>query len=79
MRILVTGSDGYIGAVLVPYLSDHGHDVIGLDTGYYAGGRLYNDGRDRPRTLVRDIRAVVATLPAARSTDAVPLPSVIVA
>jgi nucleoside-diphosphate-sugar epimerase len=58
VRILVTGSDGYIGSVLVPYLSDHGHDVVGLDTGYYAGGRLYNDARDRPRTLVRDIRAV---------------------
>ncbi len=32
MRILVTGHDGYIGAVLVPLLVDAGHEVSGLDT-----------------------------------------------
>ena len=58
MRVLVTGVDGYIGAVLVPYLAESGHAVTGLDTGFYAAGRLYQDGRDKPFTLVRDIRAV---------------------
>jgi nucleoside-diphosphate-sugar epimerase len=32
MRILVTGSTGYIGTVLVPMLRAEGHDVVGLDT-----------------------------------------------
>lgn len=36
MRILLTGHLGYIGAVMAPFLSAAGHDVTGLDTGYFA-------------------------------------------
>ena len=32
MRVLVTGHNGYIGSVLVPFLQSAGHDVMGLDT-----------------------------------------------
>lgn len=35
MRLLVTGHLGYIGAEMVPVLLEHGHDVVGLDTGLY--------------------------------------------
>src|SRR4051812_10159880 len=35
MRLLVTGHLGYIGAEMVPVLLEHGHDVVGLDTGFY--------------------------------------------
>jgi hypothetical protein len=35
MRVLVTGDRGYIGAVLVPFLRDSGHQVDGLDLGLY--------------------------------------------
>lgn len=56
MRILVTGVDGYVGAVLAPTLMQQGHDVVGLDTGYYRTGWLYWDGKDRPPVLTRDIR-----------------------
>ncbi|MGE0822167.1 MAG: NAD-dependent epimerase/dehydratase family protein [Candidatus Binatia bacterium] len=31
MRVLVTGHDGYIGAVMVPLLREAGHQVVGLD------------------------------------------------
>jgi NAD(P)-dependent dehydrogenase (short-subunit alcohol dehydrogenase family) len=31
MRILLTGSSGWLGQTLVPRLSDQGHQVIGLD------------------------------------------------
>ena len=31
MRLLVTGSDGYIGQVLVPLARARGHEVVGLD------------------------------------------------
>ncbi len=56
VKILVTGSDGYIGSLLAPYLMQRGHDVIGIDTGYYRGASLY-PGPDRsPLTLRRDIR-----------------------
>jgi len=35
MRVLVTGSLGYIGTVLVPMLQQRDHDVIGVDTDLY--------------------------------------------
>jgi nucleoside-diphosphate-sugar epimerase len=36
MRVLVTGHEGYIGAVMGAFLRSAGHDVVGLDTGLYA-------------------------------------------
>jgi nucleoside-diphosphate-sugar epimerase len=36
LRVLVTGSQGYIGTVLVPLLTAAGHDVTGLDSDLYA-------------------------------------------
>ena len=32
MRIMVTGSEGYIGTILLPMLVERGYDVVGLDT-----------------------------------------------
>lgn len=40
MRVLVTGHEGYIGTVLVPLLQEAGHEVVGLDTGFYASGSM---------------------------------------
>jgi nucleoside-diphosphate-sugar epimerase len=37
MKVLVTGDRGYIGAVLVPLFRDAGHEVVGLDIGWYDG------------------------------------------
>jgi nucleoside-diphosphate-sugar epimerase len=37
MKVLVDGDRGYIGAVLVPVLLDAGHEVVGLDAGWYDG------------------------------------------
>lgn len=37
MRILVDGDRGYIGAVMVPMLQAAGHEVVGLDAGWYDG------------------------------------------
>ena len=37
MRVLVDGDRGYIGAVLVPFLGKAGHEVVGLDIGWYDG------------------------------------------
>jgi nucleoside-diphosphate-sugar epimerase len=58
MKVLVTGIDGYIGSVLGPYLSRLGHEIVGLDTGYYRAGLLYEDGEDRPLTWSKDIRRI---------------------
>jgi nucleoside-diphosphate-sugar epimerase len=37
MRVLVAGDRGYLGAVIVPFLQKAGHDVVGLDVGWYDG------------------------------------------
>jgi nucleoside-diphosphate-sugar epimerase len=63
MRVFVTGVNGYIGAVLAPYLLERGMSVVGLDTGYYRDGWLYSDDRHlpvSPFTLNKDLRAVTA-------------------
>ena len=36
MRVLVTGHDGYIGTVLTPMLTSAGHEVVGMDTGFFS-------------------------------------------
>ncbi len=40
MKILVTGTEGYIGSRLAPWLMAAGHEVSGLDTGFYRDGTL---------------------------------------
>jgi nucleoside-diphosphate-sugar epimerase len=50
MRILVTGLTGYIGPVMSKVLEEAGHEVAGLDTGYFAdsspAGCVRKDVRD---------------------------------
>jgi nucleoside-diphosphate-sugar epimerase len=61
MRILLTGSDGYLGSLLAPILLKLGHDVVGLDTGYYKERCLYRSEGPAPQTLVKDLRHVDAS------------------
>lgn len=56
MKILVTGTEGYLGSLLAPLLLDHGHAVTGVDVGFYKSGYLYNARGNQPQTLVKDIR-----------------------
>ena len=59
MRVLVTGSDGYIGAVLVPWLAGAGHQVVGLDSGLF--GRCgFGPGPAEVETMAVDVRDVRA-------------------
>ena len=63
MKILVTGTEGYIGSRLAPWLHAHGHDVHGLDTGFYRDGCLYLDPQSlhcSPSTSYKDLRTVTA-------------------
>jgi nucleoside-diphosphate-sugar epimerase len=57
VRVLVTGSDGYIGAVLVPWLVRAGHEVVGLDSGLFAACS-FGGGPEPVETLARDVRDV---------------------
>jgi nucleoside-diphosphate-sugar epimerase len=59
MKVLVTGADGYIGSLLGPFLLERGHEVVGLDTGFYRNGWLYNNGiAQSPRWISKDIRQI---------------------
>jgi len=58
MKILVTGTEGYLGSLLPPLLIEKGHEVIGLDTGFYKVGWLYNGTEVTAKTLNKDIRNI---------------------
>jgi len=57
MKVLVTGSLGYIGSVLVPMLIDRGHEVVGLDTDYY-GRCTFSGALPDVKTLKKDVRDI---------------------
>jgi nucleoside-diphosphate-sugar epimerase len=58
MKILLIGSEGYLGSLLGPKLSRDGHDVTGFDTGFYREGTLYRASGMTPRILSKDLRQV---------------------
>lgn len=60
MKILITGTEGYLGSLLAPILMERGHKVIAVDTGFYKDGWLYNGTRLTSKTLNKDIRQITA-------------------
>jgi nucleoside-diphosphate-sugar epimerase len=59
MRVLLTGHEGYIGTILVPWLWARGHEVIGLDSGLFRECTLRAAIRPVP-TIRKDVRDVEA-------------------
>ena len=57
MKVLVTGSGGFIGAVMCPILMAEGHEVVGLDTGFYDGCDFGPYEVEHPR-IALDVRDV---------------------
>src|SRR5512142_600071 len=60
MRILLTGSRGYIGTVMAPMMLRAGHDVVGLDTDLYRRS-TFGPWKESIRTIVKDVRDVVVS------------------
>jgi len=58
MNVLVTGTEGYLGSLLAPVLMRRGLDVMGIDTGYYKAGWLYNPTGVSAKTLNKDLRLI---------------------
>jgi len=56
MKILVTGHLGYIGSLLVPMLTGHGHQVQGLDSNLYESS-LFGPAPPAIPFIRKDIRA----------------------
>jgi len=59
VRVLVTGSQGYIGTVLTPLLISEGHEVTGLDSDLYRQC-TYGDSMPDIPLIRKDIRDVEA-------------------
>jgi nucleoside-diphosphate-sugar epimerase len=59
MKVLVTGHRGYIGVEMVPALRAAGHEVSGLDTGYYDACDFVSPPDEIPEVKV-DLRDVTA-------------------
>lgn len=57
MKVLVTGSRGYIGAVMVPMLQREGYEVVGLDTDYYRSC-TFGDWKPGTPVILKDLRDV---------------------
>ncbi len=60
MRVLVTGHHGYIGSILVPLLTDAGHEAVGLDTYLYEGCDFGTDRAPAVPVIRKDVRDVSA-------------------
>lgn len=58
MRILITGTDGYIGSLLAPLVAERGHDIVGLDTRYFRDARLGQESDVSFPTIQKDLRHV---------------------
>jgi len=58
MRVLVTGHDGYIGAVIVPMLLAANHEVTGLDSCLFEGCTFRTNSPLEIPILRKDIREV---------------------
>ena len=57
MRVLLTGSRGYIGTVMVPMVVAGGHEVVGLDTDLYHRS-TFGSWEEKITTIRKDIREV---------------------
>ena len=57
-KVLVTGSQSYIGSVLTPYLKQNGYETTGIDAGFIKDCLLYpaNDCK----TIYEDVRNITA-------------------
>jgi nucleoside-diphosphate-sugar epimerase len=57
MKVLITGYEGFIGGVMVRVLTDAGHEVVGLDTGFFLDCGF--SAAPKVPVLRRDVRDVV--------------------
>lgn len=57
MRILLTGSRGYIGTIMAPFLTAAGHEVVGVDTDLYCSS-TFGAWTESTHTIIKDVRAL---------------------
>ena len=55
-KILVTGSEGYIGSILMPLLITNGFTPVGLDVCYYSEANISKSFFPEYKLIIKDIR-----------------------
>src|SRR3989344_4930136 len=60
MKLLITGFEGYIGTRLTRSAIKAGHNVTGLDVGFYRDGNLGGGIENPPEIIRKDIRDISA-------------------
>ena len=56
--ILVTGNNGYIGAVMTNFLQQHSYRIAGIDCDYYQGSEFYPVESSLIKQITKDIRKI---------------------
>ena len=59
MRVLITGHKGFIGVLMARLLQETGHEVVGLDSGFFADCVFGVDGKPIPE-IQEDLRTIDA-------------------
>src|SRR2546429_9592693 len=59
MKVLITGSRGYIGTVMAPMMVAGGHEVVGVDADLYRRS-TFGTWTEAIRTIPKDVRALEA-------------------
>jgi nucleoside-diphosphate-sugar epimerase len=57
IKILITGSKGYIGSFLTSYLKKKNYDILGIDIGFFRNCYLYKD-KKKQETIYKDVRNI---------------------
>ncbi len=58
-RVMLTGSLGYIGSVLIAYLSERGYACTGFDTGLFEQALIYPVSSEQETVIRKDARDLV--------------------
>ena len=70
MKVLVTGSCGYVGSLLCPQLLAEGYEVVGYDTQWFGDG-FWSHSNEHAKLIKGDIRDIKSFSAAAYGCDAV--------
>jgi len=55
-KVIIIGSQGYLGSRLAEYLNEHGHECTGMDTGFFKSGIF--QPIDNTHTISKDARNI---------------------
>lgn len=56
-KILITGSNGYLGSFLTSYLKKKNYDILGIDVGFFRNCYLNKD-KKKEETIYKDVRNI---------------------